>query len=203
MPRQRWVALVLALVLVAAGAVLGVLIQRTWLDHGKAATSRRGPPFGGKDRHLALMRERLELSDDQAEKLEAVLVEVRDQSEKIFDKMEPQLRAIREKSRDRVRAILRPEQLAAYDEMVAEFERRHREGRRRMRRDGPWRLGHGRGRPPDHKERFKELDSDGDGRLSRAECEASEHPFARHLLRKFDRLDSDGDGYLAPRELGP
>jgi Ca2+-binding EF-hand superfamily protein len=46
-------------------------------------------------------------------------------------------------------------------------------------------------------EHFRRADSDGDGALSRSECE-------RNLLRlamKFERIDRDGDGWLTREEL--
>src|SRR5262245_18516719 len=46
-------------------------------------------------------------------------------------------------------------------------------------------------------ERWKSADTDGDGRISRAEAEASSPRFAEH----FQKLDKDGDGYVAGDEI--
>ncbi len=43
---------------------------------------------------------------------------------------------------------------------------------------------------------FRQLDSNGDGRLDRAEARAN-----AYLQRHFDRLDRGGKGYLLPGDL--
>ncbi|HEX4781929.1 MAG TPA: EF-hand domain-containing protein [Usitatibacter sp.] len=45
-------------------------------------------------------------------------------------------------------------------------------------------------------ERFKKLDTDGDGRISRAEAQASPR-----LSKGFDAIDANKDGYITPDEL--
>ena len=45
-------------------------------------------------------------------------------------------------------------------------------------------------------ERFKKLDTDGDGRISRAEAQA-----APRLAERFDAIDADKDGFVTPEEL--
>ena len=46
-------------------------------------------------------------------------------------------------------------------------------------------------------ERFKQVDADGDGRVSRAEAEGQ----APGLAKRFERLDANRDGFLVPEEI--
>jgi Ca2+-binding EF-hand superfamily protein len=44
---------------------------------------------------------------------------------------------------------------------------------------------------------FKKVDTDGDGRISKAEAQANAPRLAAH----FDQIDTNGDGYITPEEL--
>jgi len=46
-------------------------------------------------------------------------------------------------------------------------------------------------------EHWKKLDTDGDGKISKAEAQAN----APRLFEHFSRLDANGDGFLSPEEL--
>ena len=56
-------------------------------------------------------------------------------------------------------------------------------------------LGTAEARSEDRRPAFQEIDTDGDGQLSRAELEA-------HAAARFARADSNGDGFLSGDEIG-
>jgi len=46
-------------------------------------------------------------------------------------------------------------------------------------------------------EHWKKLDTDGDGKISKAEAQAN----APRLFEHFDQIDANGDGFITPEEL--
>lgn len=52
-----------------------------------------------------------------------------------------------------------------------------------------------------HEQRFKALDTDGDGHLSRAEFEAEHERMRARRMAAFDAADADRDGRLSPTEM--
>ena len=53
------------------------------------------------------------------------------------------------------------------------------------------------GRQQKAADRFKKIDTDGDGRISRAEAQAGAPRLAKH----FDEIDTNKDGFITPEEM--
>jgi predicted nucleic acid-binding Zn-ribbon protein len=83
---------------------------------------------------MADMKSRLQLSDDQAEKLSAVMEDTRVQFRDVRKKFEPEMQKIREDQRQRISELLSPSQQAEWQKIVEERQRR-REGKKG--REGP------------------------------------------------------------------
>jgi len=122
----------------AAGAVAG----------GAAATLLSGPDAHADDASAAsgcrgrtpdelvdLFRSRLQLDADQLAELEPVLRRGWAEIAAIYEGQEPAIGPVRERAREAIRQVLRPDQLPRHDELTAELDRRRAE-RRRCRQDG-------------------------------------------------------------------
>ena len=94
---------------------------------------RRGPPDA--EQILERYRERLELDADQVAAIRPILVERIRATSAVFERVDPELDAIRRAGDDRVRAVLRPEQRPRLDALRADFESRRAEMRKRLKGD--------------------------------------------------------------------
>lgn len=207
-PARASTAVLLIAVILAAGIGIGVAVDRKWLAPCPEARSRRGPSIPPSVRAMRHFRERLELTDEQARKVETILEETGKEAAALRERVEPEMRALTDRSRARIRELLDAKQAAEFDSWNAEVER-HAKGRRGH--HGP---GDGFGPPPpppgdhrgpggrrDHAAFLRETDADGDGKLSREECEKSESRFAKFMLRHYEDFDTDGDGFVTLDEL--
>jgi hypothetical protein len=86
------------------------------------------------------MNDEIGLEADQQEQIRKILDETREKYGEIRKEMdpaikgfEPRFNAVREESRNRIRALLTPEQLPKYEEMVNKHDRAREQERERSR----------------------------------------------------------------------
>ena len=136
--RRRGSAVGLAALLVLIGGAGGVAFDRLVLgartsDSGEHR--RRGPPDA--EQILERYRERLELDADQVTAARPILVKRIRETSAVFERVDPELDAIRRAGDDEVRALLRPEQRPRLDQLRADFESRRAEMRKRLKGEKP------------------------------------------------------------------
>ena len=108
----------------AAGALsLNLYQQMTSSD--KARGPQHGPEF-----LIQRMNDKVGLTSDQQEQIRKILDETNEKYREIRTELEPRLKdfeprfnAVREQSRDRIRALLTSEQLPKYEKMIEERDR--------------------------------------------------------------------------------
>ncbi len=135
---KKWIGVsLLATLLIGVGA--GVLVDRFLLAstvHSRARdVDRRGDgqhrEHGG--RMVERLRSGLELTEEQATQLEAVMNANHETARKFWGDSRQEYEALRQQFRADIRGLLNNEQQVKFDEMVAEYEarnHRNREGRR-------------------------------------------------------------------------
>lgn len=115
-PRAQ-VVLILALV-ATLGALLGILGDRfvaarraaeTPLMMGRTPPMRGGPTQGA--RYGESLATRLDLSAEQRARIDSILAEDRVRARELTRQFQPQFRQLAEQTRERVEAVLTPEQL--------------------------------------------------------------------------------------------
>lgn len=73
------------------------------------------------------MQDRLKLTPAQVTQLETIMHETKAKTRAVRDSYHPQMLQIKQEHIARVRSILTPEQIPAYEKLVAEREQRSRE----------------------------------------------------------------------------
>ena len=132
MKTNRWSAALFALLLFACGVVAGVLGHRYYTATAVSAKS----PDDFRHHYVSEMESRLKLTPAQVTQLEAILDDTRAKFHALREASRPAMLKIREEQIARVKSILTPEQIPAYDQLVAERERRAREQEERESRRG-------------------------------------------------------------------
>ena len=118
----------------AAGALSLNLYQRL-----NPSSKREGGPRGSAE-VLIKMSEQVGLEADQQEQIRKILDETRDKYRAVREEMEPSIKpfesrfnAVRQESRDRIRALLTPEQLPKYETMIENHDKMREQERERER----------------------------------------------------------------------
>ncbi len=130
-PKQkRGMALGLAALLFVTGVAAGVAVNRLVARDRGGSSEGRGWRGRLPDAMAHKYKERLDLDDAQAKAVEDVLRRTWTETRETIGPVEPKIDAIRQKGDREIRALLKPEQAARFDEMVTEQQQR----RERMRK---------------------------------------------------------------------
>ena len=134
--RVRAQGIALLFITFLVGVLAGFAAERVRAARGNPE-ERPPPGTAFRPGHLPPMFRHLDLTPGQREEILAILAARRPQTQEILDEMLPRLRAVTEATHQEIRAVLSPEQAAAYDSLL-----RHMHGRRgimgpRMRGPGP------------------------------------------------------------------
>lgn len=121
--KSRWLAAGLAVVLLVAGAAIGVSVDRLWVRGSSS------PPDGHWQRHspeqvMRWFRDKLDLTDEQATKIEAIFHDTRRRAHEATQHIRPQLRHIHMQAQKRVLELLEPDQAEQYKKLI-EHKQRH------------------------------------------------------------------------------
>lgn len=127
---NRWLAILVAAGIFAAGATAGIAIDRLLLG-GDQADHHRGRPRG-PDELLERYRGRLDLDGAQTDAVRQVLDRRFREADAVMQRVDPEMEEIRRRANDEVRALLRPDQQKAFEEIVREQEERRADFRRRV-----------------------------------------------------------------------
>ena len=121
-----WLVVVAVFVL---GAVTGASLDSLYRLRVRGDERQERGRRDKKDRFEQMKRD-LNLTDQQATEIRAIIEQSREEYRALRNEIEPRNEAVRANARARIRALLNPEQQQRFDAKMAERERRHGEGRR-------------------------------------------------------------------------
>lgn len=130
MKRNNLQAIVIATLLFGFGVVVGALAYRYYRPPVAIANS----PESVRQSVISEMRSKLSLTPTQVDQLQGILDKTRMQMHTIRERNRPEIDAVKQEQVKRVKEILQPNQIALYDKLLADRDRRFREQEARSRR---------------------------------------------------------------------
>jgi Spy/CpxP family protein refolding chaperone len=136
MMKSRFSALLSLLLVFLSGVLVGGFAYRLYNVSVIAApnNAKRPDPEDARRHIVADMRDHLKLDARQVDQLQQIFDQTRDQFHQIHDKMNAEGQAIHVGQIEKVKAILRAEQLPLYDQWRAERDRdrkQHKQGEKK------------------------------------------------------------------------
>lgn len=121
---KRWKAIIGVVIIFVLGAAAGALVMHG-IDHQRIDRFLRGEPGMTRDFIVNRLNRELNLDAAQLEQLRTIVQETHAAMRDVRKQYRPQTEEILKMSQDRVRAILRPDQLEKFNKIAAERKRRH------------------------------------------------------------------------------
>ena len=130
MKRSQWTAAFLALLLFCCGVAVGALGHRYY---SATTVSAKTTAEDFRQHYISEMRSKLSLTPAQVNQLEMILDQTKAKVKAVRDAYHPAMLKIKAEQISRVKSILTPAQIPAYEQLVAERERRAKEQEERDR----------------------------------------------------------------------
>lgn len=118
--RNQLTAALLALLLFASGIAVGALGHRYYV--GTTVSAKNAEDF--RHHYVEEMQSRLHLTPTQLSQLETILDDTKTKYKALRDTIHPQMMQIRNEQIARVKSILTPQQIPAYEQLVSERQQR-------------------------------------------------------------------------------
>ena len=131
MKRNQWAAVLLAVLLFGCGAAVGALLDHFYAL--KVVSAKTAEDF--RQCYVSETRTRCRLTPAQVTQLEAILDDTKAKVKSVRDAYHPAMVKIHDEQVARVKAILTPEQIPAYEQLVAERARRAKDQEERDRQE--------------------------------------------------------------------
>jgi hypothetical protein len=130
MPKSKFSAFVSLMLVFVSGAVVGAFAHRLYLVNSVNSVvtkqQTRPTPEEFRRRQIEDVKQKVHLDDQQVAQYNAILDETHQQFDQIHDKLQAEGRRIHDQQVEKVRAMLKPDQLPLYDKWRAERDAEHK-----------------------------------------------------------------------------
>jgi hypothetical protein len=116
--KVRREAAILAVVVFLLGALVGGIATHVWTIH---ASNKQFAPHG-RDQILSQMTRELEFSPGQLQVVTQIVDETHGQIRALYSPLDAQREQIRQKTRERIRAVLTPEQKIKFEDFLRRLD---------------------------------------------------------------------------------
>ena len=121
---KGWKAVISVVLIFLLGGIAGALLMHR-TDQQKIESIMHGEPGTTREFIVTRLNRELSLDSAQLEQLRTIVGETHAQIRNVRKEYRPQIDEVIKRSQDKVRAILRPEQLETFNKLVAERQKRH------------------------------------------------------------------------------
>ena len=118
-----WKVILATVVIFAAGMFAGVVVGRK-AQPLPPAPKEPIPPISSQQRFYGRLKNELQLTADQTNRIDKIFAEGNEQVKLIWDLLNPELQKHRQEVYERVRAVLTPEQREKFEKLVKERPRK-------------------------------------------------------------------------------
>jgi len=124
--KTRREAALLVIVVFLLGALVGGLATHVWSIHAAAVSIPHGP-----DQLIAQLSRDLQFTPDQLKQVTQIVDETHTQVRTLYAPIDSQREQIRQQARDRIRAVLTPDQKVKFEAFLRHLDEERRKEERR------------------------------------------------------------------------
>ncbi len=126
---KRWKAILSIILIFLLGGMAGAFVMHT-MDQQRMERMVKGDPHMMREIIIQRLKRELDLDQAQLEQVRAIVSDTHNEIREVRKQIRPQIDQVLQRSEDRVRAILRPDQVEKFNKIVEERKRK-REGESR------------------------------------------------------------------------
>ena len=120
---KKWKAIVSIIIVFLLGALAGALVTHT-IYHQRMEGIMKGEPRTMRELIVRRLNRELHLDPNQLEQVRAIVEETHAEMKKVRRQFRPQIEEILTRSQEKIRTLLRPDQLEKYEKIIEQRKKK-------------------------------------------------------------------------------